>query len=186
MKIFKLKILKRTLGQEWLADKIEVVFQKRLIYLKIMDLFFFCVFKVNFAKCVISSNLGLLNIEFIKSLKISLNPIEKSQIYFTIPLFFISFPVYIDASDNCNLLKFDLKNQFKHPSTRWNITILQYDETYSNKAPPGKLANFFELNLHYFDWDNYLNFHICLSVCYKFNSLNISRMSSILLWNSRW
>ena len=59
--------------------------------------------------------------------------------YITISLFFISFPVYIDASDNCNLLKFNLKNQL--PSRRWNITILQYDETYANKAPPGKLDN---------------------------------------------
>ena len=53
VKIFNLKFLLRTLGQFWLADKNEVVFQKASTYLKIGHLLFFYGFQVNFAKCVI-------------------------------------------------------------------------------------------------------------------------------------
>ena len=44
MKNFEIKFLKRTLGQVWLADKNEVVFEKGLTYLKIGDLLFLGVF----------------------------------------------------------------------------------------------------------------------------------------------
>ena len=51
---FNLNFLLRTLGQFWLADKNGVVFQKGSTYLKMGDLLFFCLFKLNFAKCGLS------------------------------------------------------------------------------------------------------------------------------------
>ena len=51
LKNFNVKILKWTLGQVWLADKIGVAFQKASTYLKLRDLFFFWGFESIFAKC---------------------------------------------------------------------------------------------------------------------------------------
>ena len=47
------------------------------------------------------------------------------------------FAVYLDASDDCNMLKFNFANKFEQ--RLWNITIMQFDEDFINLAPQGNV-----------------------------------------------